>query len=239
MMDGSNIGKVIFGLCNSVVPCYPTRAPQKTLVPYLIYNILRVDPDNIKGSIAPVDIVTVLIDFYASSYSDLATRAILVRNMIDNQAGTFSGIEVDRIRYITEQDNSESAIVNGLPVFNRTVEYEFRVKNIGSAGAVLPNSNGNSIIPTPNCTINSDFTFAAAIPPGYTLLSVLTNCTNMTTISIGTNPGGNDVMSEIDCQDEHTQTVDRWFSKTNAQTLYIHSNSWNDNVEFYFLIAKF
>jgi hypothetical protein len=101
------------------------RAPQKTAYPYLVYNILRVNPDNIKGSVAPVDVGTVLIDIFSTTYADCAVKAILVRTALDNQHGSFGGVTVNRVRYITEQDNWDE----GLKIFSKTMEFEFRINN--------------------------------------------------------------------------------------------------------------
>lgn len=222
MMQVTNVGKVIFNQCSSIIGCYPNHAPQKTNAPYLVYNILNVNPDNIKGVVAPVDIVTVLIDIYSTTYSDCAARAILIRERLDQQHGTIDGVPVDRIQYITEGDDWEG----GQKLFIKTIEYEFRIKNDGESEVI------------PNCTLSANYVFVAAIPAGYSLASVMTSNETLVTISIGTTLAGDDVMSAVDCEGYHTQTVDKWFSKTNAQTLYISSLDWTDTVEFYFLIEK-
>ena len=222
MMDVSNIGKVIYSQCNSIVSCYPTMAPQKTAAPYLVYHILRVQPDNIKGAVAPVDIATVLLFIYGSTVSDIANLAILVRNRIDNQYGTIAGVAVDRMQYVTENDGFD----NDLKVYYKSIEYEFRIKNDGTTEIM------------PALKLSANYTYAAAIPAGYALVSVLTYNTFLTTISIGTTVGGTNIMDTVDCQGPHTQTVDKWFSKTVATTIYITSANWADTVEFYFLIEK-
>lgn len=125
MMDITNIGKVIYTQCNSTIASYPMRAPEKTALPYLVYNILRVQPDNIKGSVAPVDIGTVLIDIFSTTYADCASKAILVRTALDNHSGSYGGVAVDRIQYVSEQDNWDE----GLKIYNKTIEFEFRIKN--------------------------------------------------------------------------------------------------------------
>jgi hypothetical protein len=86
--------------------------------------------------------------------------------------------------------------------------------------------------------INADTTLTSIIPAGYKLLAVDTYSASLVTISIGTTPGGDNVMSGVDCNGCYTITVDKWFSKTVAQTLYITAPGWPVVVDFFFSIQK-
>jgi hypothetical protein len=87
--------------------------------------------------------------------------------------------------------------------------------------------------------VNADTTLASIIPIGYKLLSVDTYSDSLVTISIGTTPGGDNVMSGVDCNGCYSIDPGRkWFSKTVAQTLYITSAAWPTTVDFFFSIQK-
>ncbi len=116
-----------------------------------------------------------------------------------------------------------------------SVDLYFVVLNItgGAIPPVLPVANPIVVL-----GIDADTTLTDLIPAGYKLLAIDTNSTSLVTVSIGTTPGGDNVMSAVDCNDLATITVDRWFSKTVKQTLYITSSAWVTPVDFYFSIQK-
>lgn len=120
----ANIGKVIYNKVNSTVPCYPSYAPQGTTFPYLVYNIIANDPDEVKSG-TWVDTITVLIAIYATTHTALATSANSIRTTLNRCNGTIESVVVDTCNFITESDDYD----NDLKAFIKIQEYKFRIKN--------------------------------------------------------------------------------------------------------------
>jgi hypothetical protein len=85
--------------------------------------------------------------------------------------------------------------------------------------------------------INTNTTLTDIIPAGYKLLSIDTYSVSLVTVSIGTTPGGDDVMSAVDCNGSYSSEANKW-SKLAPLTLYISSAAWSVAVDFYFSIQK-
>lgn len=120
----SNIGKVIYSKCNATVSCYPSMAPQGTAMPYLVYDILSNDPEDVKSGTL-VDNVTVLLSIYSSTFTALATAANSIRGILNRCNGTIESVVVDTCNYVTESDDFD----NDLKSFIKIQEYKFRLKN--------------------------------------------------------------------------------------------------------------
>jgi hypothetical protein len=85
--------------------------------------------------------------------------------------------------------------------------------------------------------VNANTTLTDFIPAGYKLLSIDTYSVSLVTVSIGTTPGGDDVMSGVDCNGSYSSETNKW-SKLAPLTLYITAASWPAAVDFYFSIQK-
>lgn len=94
----------------------------------------------------------------------------------------------------------------------------------------------SSYITTPT-TVTENTTLTDIIPIGYKLLSIDTYSESLVTISIGTTPGGDDVVSGVDCNGSYSIETNKW-SKLAPLTLYISSSSWPVAVDFYFSIQR-
>jgi len=223
--DVSNIGKVIYSQCDSIIHCYPVMAPQKTPAPYLVYHTLRTEPDNVKGVIAPVDIATILIDVYDTTHANATAKGVLVRSLLDRIQGTFGGVPVDEIVYITEQQDFDDQLKLNIV----TLEFSARIKNTGTSVTVQT---------PPTSILTQNTTLTDIIPAGYRLESVITKNDTLLTLSIGTTPGGTDIMNNVDIVNWNNQTVFQVFSMTAKQTLYITALSWPCSVSIYFVTTR-
>jgi hypothetical protein len=120
----ANIGKVIYNKVNSTVACYPVTAAQGTAFPYLVYNTLMNDPDEVKSG-TWVDNITVLLSIYGTTFSAVATLANSVRGTLNRLHGTTESVVVDTCNFITESDDYD----NDLKAYIKIQEYKFRIKN--------------------------------------------------------------------------------------------------------------
>lgn len=124
--NSTNIGKIIYSLCNTTIASYPVVAPQSTAAPYLVYNILSNDPEYTKDGASWVDKVTVLLTIYETTYALANSKAASIRTALDNKRGSQGGYTVDSILFITEQDDPYD---EELQLYSKTIEFLFRLKN--------------------------------------------------------------------------------------------------------------
>lgn len=128
----SNVGKVIKTLLAANADftalvgtkVYPQRAPQNTDYPYCVYSIISSIPVDTKDRPASLDAVRVQIDIFSNTYAEAQALTGYLRTAIDAKTGTISGVKVDGILYITEEDlYSEDQ-----DVFGKSSDYSFRIK---------------------------------------------------------------------------------------------------------------
>lgn len=119
-----NIGKVIKNKVNSTVPVYPGIAPQATALPYLVYEVLRNDPEEVKEG-TWVDNVTMFLYIYSSTYSDANAKALTIRGILNRLTGTVESVPLSGCNFITESDDYDSE----LKAFIKIQEYKFRINN--------------------------------------------------------------------------------------------------------------
>jgi hypothetical protein len=91
-------------------------------------------------------------------------------------------------------------------------------------------------LPVPAPGINQDQA-VVTVPAGWKLLAIDTYSTSNVTISIGTTPGGDDIMSAVDCNGSYSTDKSKW-SKLTPMTLYVSSPGWSVAVDFYFTIQR-
>jgi len=121
----SEIGKVIKARINSIVPVFPSVAPQNTSAPYCVYSILSVDVDDTKDDTSWADTATILLVVYEDTYNAASTRANSIRTALDGFHGTSGGVYVDSVCFVTESDDYDDE----LRKYIKIQEYTFRTLN--------------------------------------------------------------------------------------------------------------
>ena len=89
------------------------RAPQETAAPYVVFDIVSVEPTDSKTRPSSVDAVRVQVDCYATTYAGVEALNDAVRAALD--AYTI-GATVNGIKYITEN----AAIDEETDIFRRS-----------------------------------------------------------------------------------------------------------------------
>ena len=114
-----NVGKAIFDILtnNAAVLAiisdlgpdpriFPSRFdfPKNVKTPYITYQVVSDEPNNTKNGPSTYDYVTVQINLYSTSYSNLITLSGKVRSALDYVSGTFQGVEVDKIFFQNQNE---------------------------------------------------------------------------------------------------------------------------------------
>ena len=102
------------------------RAPQETALPYVVFDIVSVEPTDSKTRPSSVDAVRVQIDCYATTYAGVEALNDAVRSALDAYTigATVNGVKVDGIKYITEN----ATIDEETDIFRRSSDYQIRIK---------------------------------------------------------------------------------------------------------------
>ena len=104
-----NAGKAIYYLLSNATSVtdicgtriYPELAEQEAPTPFVVYEVISVDPDDTNDGPAKMDEVSVDITAVADSYDTCADLASAIRSAIDRVRGTYNGVNVDSIQYST------------------------------------------------------------------------------------------------------------------------------------------
>ena len=102
------------------------RAPQETALPYVVFDIVSVEPTDSKTRPSSVDAVRVQIDCYATTYAGVEALNDAVRSALDSYTiwAPVNGVKVDGIKYITEN----ATIDEETDIFRRSSDYQIRIK---------------------------------------------------------------------------------------------------------------
>lgn len=103
-------GKALYYLLTNDAPIsaivstrvFPEIADQEQTKPYVVYNIRSNDPSDVQGGPSALDTASVEVNCYAPTYAGAIELSDAVRTCLDRRSGTYSGVNVQSIQYITE-----------------------------------------------------------------------------------------------------------------------------------------
>jgi len=104
-----NAGKAIYYLLSNATSVtdicgtriYPELAEQEAPTPFVVYEVISVDPDDTNDGPAKIDEVSMDITAVADNYDTCADLASAIRSAIDRVRGTYNGVNVDSVQYST------------------------------------------------------------------------------------------------------------------------------------------
>lgn len=108
---------------------YPGVVKQEAGYPAIAVNLITPGPTNTKTQASNLDVATVQVDVYGSTYTSMAGASIAVRTALDYYSGTvnFTGggsAVVQHIEYVNEQDG----FVERGDVYRRICEYKIAMR---------------------------------------------------------------------------------------------------------------
>lgn len=105
---------------------YAGRALQETTLPYIVFDVVNVEPTDEKDGASPVDAVRLQVDCYAVSYITVEALNDAVRDALDAYptGTTIGGVKIDGILYITEN----GTIDEETDIYRRSSDYQVRIK---------------------------------------------------------------------------------------------------------------
>lgn len=132
-------GKALYYLLTTDAPIsaivgtrvFPELADQEQAAPYIVYNIRSNDPSDVQSGPSALDTASVEVNCYAPTYAAAIELSDAVRTCLDRRSGTYSGVNVQSIQYITEVMDFEEP----QRLYRVMADYEVRV------------NRGNQVLP--------------------------------------------------------------------------------------------
>ena len=126
-----NVGKAIYYVLSNATSVtdiagtriYPELAEQEAAAPYVVYQIVSVNPDDTNDGPAVIDEVSIDILCVAESYNEAAELATATRAALDRVRGTYNGVNVESIQY----DSTDSDVQDSPRRYEQTVTLTVRV----------------------------------------------------------------------------------------------------------------
>lgn len=126
-----NAGKAIYYILSNATSVtdicgtriYPELAEQEAPTPFVVYEVISVDPDDTNDGPAKLDEVTVDITAVADVYDTCADLASAIRAAIDRIRGTYNGVNVDSVQYST----TDTDVMDSPRRYAMTAKYIVRI----------------------------------------------------------------------------------------------------------------
>jgi hypothetical protein len=116
---------------------FPVVAPEKSSVPYIVYNLISETPTNTKGDGAtysqdatrsPLDTDRVQVSGFTDTYAEAVDIAVAIRVALDRATYSSANLEVDNIVYLDTVDDYEKK-ADDKGVFAKHSDYTVRIRN--------------------------------------------------------------------------------------------------------------
>ena len=126
-----NAGKAIYYLLSNATSVtdicgtriYPELAEQEAPTPFVVYEVISVDPDDTNDGPAKLDEVTIDITAVADVYDTCSDLASAIRAAIDRIRGTYNGVNVDSVQYST----TDTDVMDSPRRYAMTAKYIVRI----------------------------------------------------------------------------------------------------------------
>jgi len=87
---------------------YPGVTEQEVNPPFIVHAVARTIPHNSKDGTSSMDIVIYKIASYDTTQQTAQSQADAIRVILDNYTGVKNSVDIDRIRFIDEENGYDS-----------------------------------------------------------------------------------------------------------------------------------
>jgi hypothetical protein len=127
-----NIGKAIYGILSGTTAVtdivgtkiFPEIAEQETAVPFVIYQVQSVQPEDTHDGPSKLDEVRVEVLCYDDAYNGAADLASAVRGALDRVRGTYNGVNVESVQF----NDVDFEIEYDPRRYSQVLTFTFRIK---------------------------------------------------------------------------------------------------------------
>lgn len=113
----------VTAICSTRI--FPEIATQEAAYPFVTYTVDTTRPTDTKDGVSPLDVVTVSIMSFANTNAQAQDLAEAVRTALDRQSGTMGGVNVQSIRFASQQSAQMDFDKH---VFVVEQSFDFRIK---------------------------------------------------------------------------------------------------------------
>jgi hypothetical protein len=125
------VGKAIYNLLVSNADLraivdtriFPEVAQQDAALPYVVYNVSNNEPSDTKREPSKMDTAQIEVNLFSTSYTECIDMATHVRAALDRVTGTYSGVNVQSIQYLSEIIDFDEA----QRTYNISADYDVRI----------------------------------------------------------------------------------------------------------------
>jgi hypothetical protein len=127
-----NAGKAVYGILSANTGVtdivgtriFPEIAEQETAVPFIVYQLLSVDPEDTHDGPSKLDEVRFEFLCYADSYNAAADLGVAVRGALDRVSGTYNGVNVESVQF----NDVDVEIEYDPRRYSQVLKFTFRIK---------------------------------------------------------------------------------------------------------------
>ena len=127
-----NIGKAIYGILSGTTAVsdivgtkiFPEIAEQETAVPFVVYQVQSVQPEDTHDGPSKLDEVRVEVLCYDDAYNGAADLASAVRGALDRVRGTYNGVNVESVQF----NDVDFEIEYDPRRYSQVLTFTFRIK---------------------------------------------------------------------------------------------------------------
>jgi len=127
-----NIGKAIYGILSGTTAVtdivgtkiFPEIAEQETAVPFVVYQVQSVQPEDTHDGPSKLDEVRVEVLCYDDAYNGAADLAVAVRGALDRVKGTYNGVNVESVQF----NDVDFEIEYDPRRYSQVLTFTFRIK---------------------------------------------------------------------------------------------------------------
>ena len=107
------VGKAIYEILSDDAPVgalignriYPNVAMQGSEFPFAVYQVTGDSPTDIKDGVSPLDENAISVMCFSQTYEEASDIADAVRPALDRVDGTYEGVELQGIQYLSYNDD--------------------------------------------------------------------------------------------------------------------------------------
>ena len=127
-----NIGKAVYGILSGTTAVtdivgtkiFPEIAEQETAVPFVVYQVQSVQPEDTHDGPSKLDEVRVEVLCYDDAYNGAADLASAVRGALDRVRGTYNGVNVESVQF----NDVDFEIEYDPRRYSQVLTFTFRIK---------------------------------------------------------------------------------------------------------------
>lgn len=107
---------------------YPNVATRRSTFPFVVYQVTGDEPTDTKDGVSVLDENAILVMCFSKTYEEASNIADAVRTALDRVNGTYAGVVVQGIQYLSYDDDFDVKDADD-GVFVKSLKFRIRIIN--------------------------------------------------------------------------------------------------------------